>query len=145
MFLPEQPYLVPGTLRDQFSSTACMGEVSNERIEEVIRQLHLESLVKQLGGLDAEHEWRTTLSLGEQQLIAFARLLAAGPQLALLDRATSAINEARRAELYQILKNTDISYLSVGERQPSLLQSHDTLLELHLDGTWSEAPIDYSI
>ena len=103
MFLPEQPYITPGTLRDQFLTAARQGEVGDEQILDALRKVHLETLVQQVGGLDAEQNWETTLSLGERQMIAFARLLLAKPEFAFLDRATIALNEARGAEVYQLL------------------------------------------
>jgi vitamin B12/bleomycin/antimicrobial peptide transport system ATP-binding/permease protein len=141
LFLPAKPYMVPGTLRDQFTISAPPGGLTDERILDMLRKLHLEDLVRRLGGLDAEHDWGAVLSLGEQQLIAFARLLLVQPQFAFLDSAVSALSESRRAEVYRLLANTGISYLSIGERQPSLLDSHDTLLELRPDGSWAAGPI----
>jgi putative ATP-binding cassette transporter len=140
-FLPEQPYMIPGSLRDQFPK-AREGGVSEERILRVLRKVHLETLTQQIGGLDAEHDWGATLSLGEQQFIAFARLLLAEPDFAFLDHAASALSEPQRAEVYQLLASTAISYISVRDRQPSFLGSHDTLLELRPDGSWSAAPIE---
>jgi vitamin B12/bleomycin/antimicrobial peptide transport system ATP-binding/permease protein len=141
LFLPEQPYMVPGTLRDQFVSAARDGAITDERILEVLQKLHLDTLVDRVGGLDAEQEWGTTLSLGEQQVIAFARLLLGKPDFAFLNDAASALSEGRRAEVYHLLAESGISYISVGERQPSLLASHDTLVEVRPDGTWSAEPI----
>ena len=69
MFLPEQPYITPGTLRDQFLTAARDGAVSDEQILDALRKVHLETLVQQVGGLDAEQNWETTLSLGERQMI----------------------------------------------------------------------------
>lgn len=140
-FLPEQPYMIPGTLRDQFPK-AREGDVNEERILRVLRKVHLEALVQQIGGLDAERDWGATLSLGEQQLIAFARLFLAEPDFAFLDHAATALSEPQRAEVYQLLASTAISYISVGDREPSLLGNHDTLLELRPDGSWSAEPIE---
>lgn len=50
-------------------------------------------------GLDSTHEWSSVLSLGEQQRLAFARLLLSKPQLALLDESTSALDEANEVFL----------------------------------------------
>jgi putative ATP-binding cassette transporter len=118
------------------------GPVSDERILDVLRKVGLGTLAGRLGGLDAENDWGATLSLGEQQLLALARLLLAEPDFAFLDHAASALSEARRAEVYRLLAASRISYISVGDRQPSLLGSHDTLLELRPDGTWSAGPIN---
>jgi putative ATP-binding cassette transporter len=108
----------------------------------VLRDVRLDALVGRVGGLDTEHDWRTTLSLGEQQLIAFARLLLAHPDYAFLDEPASALSERQRVELYQLLAQTGITYVSVGDSQPSLLQTHDTMLGLHSDGTWTTGPVN---
>jgi putative ATP-binding cassette transporter len=141
MFLPEQPYLVPGTLRDQFLTAAEEGAASDTRILDVLGKVHVDTLVQRVGGLDVEEDWESTLSLRERQLLAFARLLLAEPDFALLYDAASALSEARRAEVYKLLTATRISYISVGDLQPSLVGSHDTLLELRSDGSWSVEPI----
>jgi putative ATP-binding cassette transporter len=140
LFLPERPYMVPGTLRDQLFTVAkdCPAD---EQVLKVLHDVRLEALVRRVGGLDAEHDWRTMLSLGEQQLIAFARLLLTHPDYAFLDEPASALAERQRVELYRLLAQTGITYVSVGESQPSLLQTHDTVLELHSDGTWTAGPV----
>lgn len=133
--------MVPGTLRDQFLPGPWERAPGDERIRDVLRKVGLEGLVERLGGLDAEHDWGATLSLGEQQLIAFARLLLAEPDFAFLDEAASALGEARRAEVYRLLAGTGISYISVGDRQPSVRGSHGTILEIRPDGSWSAEPV----
>jgi ABC-type uncharacterized transport system fused permease/ATPase subunit len=52
--------------------------------------------------LDYVADWSGILSLGEQQRLAFARLLLAAPRLALLDEATSALDTKNEALLYQV-------------------------------------------
>lgn len=144
LFLPEQPYMLPGTLRDQFIMPGSDGEATDQRMFEALNQVHLETLVRREGGLDAERDWAAMLSLGEQQRLAFARLLVAEPDFAFLDHATSAMTDAQEAELYQLLAGKGISCISVGDRRPSLLGCHDTLLELRPDGGWSARPIEPS-
>ena len=140
LFMPERPYMVPGTLRDQFIQEVPEAVFSNERILGVLQKLHLDTLVKRMGGLDVEQNWESILSLGEQQLIAFARLFLANPDFAFLDHAGSALDELQCAEVYQMLAKMGISYMSVGDCRSSLVGSHDAILELKPDGTWSVAP-----
>jgi ABC-type uncharacterized transport system fused permease/ATPase subunit len=52
--------------------------------------------------LDAQVDWASSLSLGEQQRVAWARLLLARPRLALLDEASSALDQTTEEELYQV-------------------------------------------
>ncbi len=141
MFLPEQPYMVLGTLREQFLAAAHDGQVNEDRILDAMKKVGLENLTPRVGGLDTEHDWTSTLSLEEQQRMAFARLLLVEPDFAFLHDAATALSESDRSEMYQLLSQTGISYISVGDRQPSLLGKHDTLVELRADGSWAAEPI----
>lgn len=84
--------------------------------------------------LDDIQDWAPKLSLGEQQRLAFARLLLAKPSLAVLDESTSALDESREAMLYSELKTDGIAFISVGHRS-SLTSLHDKNLVLMGDGT----------
>lgn len=72
-------------------------------------------LVDRVGGLEAEAEWSHVLSLGEQQRVAFLRLLLHAPAMAFLDEATGALDSATEAALYTALRQHCSSYVSVGE------------------------------
>jgi len=87
-------------------------------------------------GLDAVGDWSSILSLGEQQRLAFARVLLARPPVALLDEATSALDAANEARMYSLLRDLDdVAYVSVGHRG-SLLGFHERVLRLEGDSSW---------
>src|SRR5262249_2593900 len=90
-FLPQQPYLPPGTLRHLLVRTGQEQDPSDERILAAIHDAGLDSVVQRAGGLDAEHDWPTILSLGEQQQLVLIRLILAQPSFALLDRVSTAL------------------------------------------------------
>jgi putative ATP-binding cassette transporter len=138
LFLPQQPYLESGLLREQLLF-ATGDEVSDERIQAVLRRLDFEPVLERVGGLYAEADWPSILCLSEQQVLAFARLLLTGPRYAFLDEATSAIDSPRARQLYRVLSATTISYVSVAT-DPSLAEFHDALLELGEDGGWQVNP-----
>jgi putative ATP-binding cassette transporter len=73
--------------------------------------------------------------LGEQQRLAFARLLLTQPGYAILDEATSALDADNEARLYQRLRGQGTTLISVGHRS-SLKQFHDGLLRLNGEGRW---------
>lgn len=76
-----------------------------------------------------EQDWEEVLSLGEQQRLAFARILINQPRYVVLDEATSALDLGNEASLYQHLLNTKTTFVSVGHRT-SLIKYHRWLLEM---------------
>lgn len=79
--------------------------------------------------LDLVADWAATLSLGEQQRLAFARLLLARPRLALLDEATSALDVQNEARVYGAARAAGVTLVSVGHR-PTLARFHERVLRL---------------
>jgi putative ATP-binding cassette transporter len=138
MFLPQQPYLTLGSLRDQLLYTLPPREhVSEGRLLSVLQEVQLETILERVGGLDVEQrDWTSILSLGEQQTLAFARLLLAVPEFAFLDEAVSALPAERVHNLYELLSRTATTYISIGP-EPELLEYHNQLLQLQGDGTWT--------
>lgn len=135
LFLPQRPYMILGTLREQLLYPHLDREVTDEELQEVLRRVNLEDLPRRVGGFDAVLDWGQVLSLGEQQRVAFARLLLARPRFAFLDEATSALDAENEALLYRELQKTGAAYLSVGHR-PSLRAFHGQVLELKGNGNW---------
>jgi putative ATP-binding cassette transporter len=143
VFLPQKPYLRAGSLREQFLYGFRGRDLSDARIVAVVQQLGGAAILEREGGLDAERDWANTLSLGEQQLVAFARLLLAAPRFGFLDEATSALDEKAARRLYGILAQTSITYLSVAG-DSRLRDFHDRVLELGRDGLWSTEAVRFA-
>ena len=135
LFLPQRPYMVIGSLREQLLYPKADREVGDAELRSILERVNLADLPERVGGFDAELDWGQLLSLGEQQRLAFARLILARPGYAILDEATSALDTANEALLYRELQNTGTTYISVGHR-PSLLAYHDRILELQGGGNW---------
>jgi putative ATP-binding cassette transporter len=140
MFLPQRPYTVPGTLRQVLLDGKPETESVDERIQGILRDPKFAPLLRRAEGLDVEDDWPTVLSLGEQQLLAFAQVLIARPPFALLDDAASALDARTRRRLYEDLAWTPTSYIS-STCDADLWDYHDTVLELKGDGTWEVRPI----
>ncbi|KAD4982006.1 hypothetical protein E3N88_18677 [Mikania micrantha] len=136
-FLPQRPYMVLGTLRQQllypkwptiqdstphksrsgrlmpFFEDASGSEVASERflvpntddLAKALEDVHLGYLLSRFSGLDTINEWSSVLSLGEQQRLAFARLLLTRPDLVLLDESTSALDEANEITPLELESN----------------------------------------
>ena len=156
-FLPQRPYCPPGSLRDQllYPSTEMSfrseAETSSDqspkdrrRLERdwsdddllhVLDSVDLPDLASRSGGLSAILDWSNTLSLGEQQRLAFGRLVINRPTLVVLDESTSALDVLAEKKMYTLLKdlstemNGRLTYVSVGHR-PTLLAYHDLKLSV---------------
>jgi putative ATP-binding cassette transporter len=135
MFLPQSPYMVLGSLRDQLLYPHPGRTLRDEDLSQALNTVRLADLPGRVGGFDAEMDWGHLLSLGEQQRLAFARLLLTAPRYAILDEATSALDVANEAHLYAIMQDLGLTYVSVGHR-PTLVALHSQVLEISGGGTW---------
>jgi vitamin B12/bleomycin/antimicrobial peptide transport system ATP-binding/permease protein len=135
LFLPQTPYMLLGTLREQLIYPNLRENITDQEIKEALTVVNLEDLGDRMGGLDAEKDWAAVLSQGEQQRLAFARILLSQPKYVILDEATSALDVPNERRLYDLLQSLDITYISVGHR-PSLVDYHQTVLELGVEKGW---------
>ncbi|MBV9387327.1 MAG: ABC transporter ATP-binding protein/permease [Chroococcidiopsidaceae cyanobacterium CP_BM_ER_R8_30] len=135
LFLPQRPYMILGSLRSQLLYPNTEVEISESQLYRVLQLVNLVDLPERVGGLDIDLDWANVLSLGEQQRLAFARLLLTHPRYAILDEATSALDLENESRLYQQMQATSTVFISVGHRT-SLLQYHQQILELKGDSSW---------
>jgi putative ATP-binding cassette transporter len=136
LFLPQRPYMVLGTLRDQMLYPNMKESVEDSYLRQILIQVNLPYLEERQGGFSTQQNWAEVLSLGEQQRLIFARLLLNQPRYAILDEATSALDPENEGNLYHQLKCSGITFLSVGHRE-SLVSYHQKILELTADQTWA--------
>ena len=142
MFLPQKPYLPLGTLRRALIYPAAEKDApSDEKLRATLRLVDLPALADKL---DTADDWSRILSLGEQQRLAFARVLLAAPDYVFLDEATSALDEPREIEMYELLRAQlpQVTVVSVGHRS-TLFKFHD--VELNLDGAGNYKVRDINI
>jgi putative ATP-binding cassette transporter len=135
-FLPQRPYMLLGSLREQLAYPHDAAEFTDVAMERALVECGLPELTSRVGGLDSVLQWEDVLSLGEQQRLAFARLSLRMPKFVILDEATSALDVQNEARLYGMMRSSGASYISVGHR-PSLREFHTRRLELRGDGSWS--------
>jgi vitamin B12/bleomycin/antimicrobial peptide transport system ATP-binding/permease protein len=141
LFLPQQPYLPLGTLRDALAYPGPATDMDDARAAELLRKVYLPQLAEQLDDVD---DWARRLSPGEQQRLGFARVLVMRPKVVFLDEATSAIDEGLEQSLYNLLREElpDMAIVSVGHRS-SLRRFHDELLELGAEGRWERSTLQH--
>lgn len=135
IFLPQRPYMVLGSLRAQLLYPCVNRVIDDAELRYILKLVNLANLPDRFGGFDTESDWSNVLSLGEQQRLAFARLLLSKPRYAILDEATSALDLRNEADLYKRLEESHITFISVGHRA-SLVQYHQQVLELLGDTRW---------
>jgi putative ATP-binding cassette transporter len=127
-FIPQKSYLPLGSLRQALFYPDTGTGVSQKKVIEVLKTVGLAHLVPDL---DKDDMWAQRLSGGEQQRLAFARILLADPAVIFLDEATASLDEAGQKTLYQLLRDLPSrpTIISVGHRA-TLPQFHDRVFEL---------------
>jgi len=136
IFLPQRPYMVQGTLREQLVYPQSEEGANDALIIEALHRVNLGQLLDRVDGdLGRVEDWTNILSLGEQQRVSFARIFLNKPKIAFLDEATSALDERNEQLLYRRLIETGISFVSVGHRS-TLKAFHDHLIMLDKNGSF---------
>lgn len=140
-FLPQRPYCVLGTLRDQLLYPRTSSQKGSDiALLDALNRVGLPHLARDVGGLDETQNWTDVLSVGETQRLAFARLLLSDAQLAIIDEGTSALDLASEAAVMRLAcEKPGRLLVSVGHR-PSLLHFHDTVLSISEDTSCKVIP-----
>jgi putative ATP-binding cassette transporter len=134
MFLSQLPYVPLGNLRAVVSYPSEEGAIDDRTLQQTLHKVALPHLVHRL---DEVLDWAKVLSPGEQQRIAFARVLLTRPKAVFLDEATSALDEGLEFTCYQLVRSElpDTILVSVSHRS-TVGQHHTHELELLGDGEW---------
>jgi putative ATP-binding cassette transporter len=98
--LPQKPYVPSGTLR---RAVAYPGAAENWTVEQIAEALHKVGLDHLKEKIEDEAPWDQTLSGGEKQRLAFARLLLHNPDIVVLDEATSALDEKSQDKMMEMV------------------------------------------
>jgi putative ATP-binding cassette transporter len=110
------------------------GDIDDETLKRTLEKVALPHLVSRL---DEVLDWAKVLSPGEQQRIAFARVLLTKPKAVFLDEATSALDEGLEFLVYNLVRTElpDTILVSVSHRR-TVEQHHTHELELLGEGDW---------
>jgi putative ATP-binding cassette transporter len=125
MFIPQRPYFPDGSLREALAYPEPAAQYSDAQLKKALT----DSLLPQLqDSLDQEDAWSRTLSGGEQQRLAIARVLLKKPRWIFADEATSALDEDAEKTLYTRLQAQVLEagggLLSIAHR-PSVAEFHN--------------------
>jgi len=125
--LPQRPYIPIGTLRRAATYPDAADSKSIEEVAEAFERVGLKHLVDKL---EEDAAWDQTLSGGEKQRVAFARILLHKPDIVVLDEATSALDPKSQVRLMELLTDQPkMTLLSIGHR-PELEAFHTRKIEL---------------
>ncbi len=138
LFFAQKPYLPPGSLRQVLTHPGREGELTDERIVSGLHELNLDHVLNRAGGLDVEQNWETLISLREQQLLAFLRVLLAAPQLVFANRAWATLTLTERRQLLSMLSKASIGYICNCEAD-GCRDLYDTVLDCKEGGGWTWA------
>lgn len=145
-FLPEHPYLPPGSLRQMLVRSHTGQEPNDAQILSILDGVGLGDLCERIGGLDRERNWDSVLSLGEQQWLAVARLLLAKPAFVFLDRIRTSLRPEDMMEVLRLLNAHGIAYITIGRARhgkrdnDDKLEDYDAELQLLEQGQWQWHP-----
>jgi putative ATP-binding cassette transporter len=134
IFVPQLPYLPLGDLRAVVSYPHQPGVLDDRDIQQALVKVALSHLAIRLNEV---RDWAKGLSVGEQQRIAFARVLLTKPRAVFFDESTSALDEGLELMLYELIRSEfpDAILVSVSHRS-TVEQFHARHLELVGDGQW---------
>lgn len=146
MLIPQRPYLCLGTLRDQVIYPHSKEDmearnIHDEDLRAILAIVKMDTIVIREGGWDATRDWRETLSGGDQQKIAWARLFYHKPKYAVLDEATSLVPVDVEGLMMQRAATLGITLLTVSHR-PSLWKYHYMILQYDGQGGYVFTKLD---
>ena len=140
MLLPQKPYIPMGSLREAATYPAAPDAFDAQTIRAALVDVGLPALADRLEEADS---WSQRLSGGEQQRLAIARALLAKPDWLFLDEATSAMDEAMEARIYELIADRlpEATVVSIGHRA-SLTRFHKRKIEMRPMGEGVSTPAD---
>ena len=144
-YLPQKPYNVVGDLREQLTypepADSLRARLSDEELRGLLALVDLEYLFDRRS--DGGVNWEQSLSLGETQRLAMARLFYHQPMFAILDECTSAVSHVMERKLYDMCQERGITCITISHR-PALIAYHDLKLELDGKGGYTVEDITHS-
>lgn len=141
-YLSQRPYMYSGNLQEQLMYPRLPGVIIGEHIEfneshgqSCLESVELGHLIARCGGFDGSMSWEDTLSGGERNRLAVARLLYHKPKFAVLDECTAAVSADGEVVLYNAMAEAGITMLSVAHRK-AVMDFHQAAVILDGSGAW---------
>ncbi len=131
IFLPSQPYLPIGTLREAVAYPARPDAFPDDKVREALEAVDLGHLAARL---DESEPWDQQLPMDQQLRLTVARAILHQPDWVVLDDTTAGLDEATEARVYAILRERlpGSGVLSLSTR-PTVAGYHGRQLTLRAD------------
>ena len=115
VFMPQRPYFPLGTLRTALLYPHGEQDAVEDKIREALTRCGLEHLIPRL---DETDQWSSLLSGGEQQRLAFARVLIRPPDILIMDEPTSSLDELSQFKMMEHMREllADTMVIHAGHR-----------------------------
>ncbi|WP_437206287.1 ABC transporter ATP-binding protein/permease [Planctomicrobium sp. SH664] len=134
-YLPEQPFLPRGTMREYLVSPDCDQAVTDEELQQVLRDVGLSPRLIDKVCTETHDNWHEQMNFAEEQLLAVARVLLARPEFVFLEHLDSGLTVETESRVLQLLAKRGITCISISDREVDP-RVHDASLELHDDASW---------
>ncbi|MDH6232352.1 putative ATP-binding cassette transporter [Mesorhizobium soli] len=132
-FVPQQPYLPQGTLRQVLLPPDKSSEVPDERIFQLLRELDVD--LANLG-LDTEQDWETALTMHEQQLLALAGAFLAASRILFVEKVEAVLDPEQLLRVLGEPPESSITFVNFGKANGTG-SVYDAVLEYGEDGSWT--------
>jgi len=141
LFVPQKPYLVLGTLRDQIiyphsQDEMRMNGVTDADLTRLLAVVDPSGIILKNWRWDDVKDWFHAFSGGQKQRVAMARLFYHRPQYAILDECTSAVSDEVEDKIYETCTELGITLFTVSHRR-YLMKYHNYVLRFEgRNGSW---------
>jgi len=149
LFVPQKPYQVLGTLRDQIIYPHSLEQmkkagVTDTDLENLLELVDPTHIIRKQWNWDEVKDWINTFSGGQKQRVAMARLFYHRPLFAILDECTSAVSDEVEGKIYETCKQLGITLFTVSHR-PQLKRYHDYVLRFEgYQGKYVISKVDHN-
>lgn len=134
-FVPQVPYLAVVPLRDLIRPDPLAPPSDDAVVVTALQAVGFEAILDRVGGLDAVVDWSAKLTLGEQQLLAIARLLISKPKFAIIDESLNNLDPKRVGTIFVRLAEANVTVITI-DVSDELARHHDLMLHLDGNGRW---------
>ncbi|MDZ4725882.1 MAG: SbmA/BacA-like family transporter [Leptospira sp.] len=135
LFLPEQPYLPPGRLRNIIVPAFLSKDISDQEIRKELQVFGLDSILSRYRNLSVLKEWNDELSLAEKFKISLIRILFVKPKFLVLDRPGTSLSKFEISKMIKLFQKLGTTVVVISKDEETALE-YDYHLNISHFGKW---------